>query len=46
MAKKGRKSAYETIIKPNFPIISEMCRTHKEKQIAEEIGDFYAKFLK
>lgn len=46
MAKKGRKSAYETIIKPNFPIISEMCRTHTEKQIAEAIGVSYATFLK
>lgn len=46
MAKKGRKSAYETIIKPNFPMIAEMCKTHTEKQIAEALGVAYGTFLK
>lgn len=38
MAKRGRKSKYETHVKPNFPAIMEMCRTMTETQIAEQLG--------
>lgn len=39
MAKKrGRKSKYETHVKPFFPEIMEMCRTMTEMQIAEVLG--------
>lgn len=46
MAKLGRKSAYETKIKPNFNIILEMCKTHSEKQMAEALGIHYSTFMK
>lgn len=39
MAKKsGRKGKYETYVKPNLALISEMCRTMTEAQIAEALG--------
>lgn len=42
MAKKrGRKSKYETDIKPNLPLIQEMARTMTEKQIADALGVSY-----
>lgn len=41
MAKRGRKSRYETDIKPNLPLIQEMARTMTEKQIAESFGISY-----
>ena len=40
-AKRGRKSRWETDIKPNLPLISEMARTMTEKQIAESFGISY-----
>lgn len=46
MAKVGRKSAYETKIKPNFPEILEMCKTMTDKQISESLGVNYSTFLK
>lgn len=45
MAKKGRKSAYDTKIKPNFPLIQEMCNTMTDKQIAESIGVSVSTFM-
>lgn len=36
--KRGRKSKYETHVKPFFPEIMEMCRTMTESQIAEQLG--------
>lgn len=41
MAKRGRQSRYETDIKPNLSLISEMARTKTEKQIAEFFGVSY-----
>lgn len=41
MAKRGRKSRWETDIKPNLPLIQEMARTMTEKQIAESFGVSY-----
>jgi len=41
MAKRGRKSRWETDIKPNLPLIQEMARTMTEKQIAESFGISY-----
>lgn len=41
MAKRGRKSKYETHIKPNLQLIQEMARTMTEKQIAESLGVSY-----
>lgn len=38
MAKRGRKSKYETHVKPFFPEIMKMCRTMTETQIAEKLG--------
>ncbi len=46
MAKKGRKSAYEERIKPNFAAITEMCKTMTDKQIAKKIGVSYSAFNK
>lgn len=34
----GRKSKYETHVKPRLPEIMEMCRTMTETQIAEALG--------
>lgn len=45
LAKKGRKSAYDTKIKPNFPLIQEMCNTMTDKQIAEAIGISLSTFM-
>lgn len=39
--KRGRKSKYETHIKPNLQLIQEMARTMTEKQIAESLGVSY-----
>lgn len=36
--KRGRKPLYETHVKPYFSMISEMCRTMNETQIAEALG--------
>lgn len=41
MAKRGRKSRWETDIKPNLPLIQEMARTMTEKQIAESFSISY-----
>lgn len=41
MAKRGRKSKYETHVKPNLQLIQEMARTMTEKQIAESLGVAY-----
>lgn len=41
MAGKGRKGRYETDIKPNLSLISEMARTMTEKQIADSLGISY-----
>lgn len=41
MAKRGRKSRWETDIKPNLQVIQEMARTMTEKQIAESFGISY-----
>ena len=41
MAKRGRKNRYETELKPNLPLISEMARTMTEKQIADSFGISY-----
>lgn len=41
MAKRGRKSKYETHVKPNLQLIQEMARTMTEKQIAESLGVSY-----
>lgn len=41
MTKRGRQSRYETDIKPNLSLISEMARTKTEKQIAESFGVSY-----
>lgn len=41
MVKRGRKNRYETDIKPNLPLISEMARTMTEKQIADSFGISY-----
>lgn len=38
MARGGRKSKYETHVKPRLPEIMEMCRTMTETQIAESLG--------
>ena len=47
MAKKtGRKSAYETKIKPHFPEILQMCESMTDKQIADSLGVAYSTFLK
>lgn len=46
MAKTGRKNVYETKIKPHFPEILEMCKTHTDAQIAEALGVGYSTFLK
>lgn len=45
MAKVGRKSKYETHVKPFFPEILEMCRTMTEQQIAEHLGVGYSTFM-
>ena len=45
MAKRGRKSKYETHIKPNLPLILEMCKTLTEQQIAEQLGVGYSTFI-
>lgn len=37
-SKAGRKSKYETHVKPRLPEIMEMCRTMTEAQIAEALG--------
>lgn len=39
--KRGRKSKYETHVKPNLQLIQEMARTMTEKQIAESLGVSY-----
>lgn len=39
--KRGRKSRWETHIKPNLQLIQEMARTMTEKQIAESFGISY-----
>lgn len=36
--KRGRKDKYETHVKPNLQMITELCSTHTEKQIAKELG--------
>lgn len=36
--KGGRKSKYDTHVKPRLPEIMEMCRTMTEQQIAESLG--------
>ena len=41
MAKRGRQNKYETNIKPNLPLISEMARTMTEKQIADSFDVSY-----
>lgn len=41
MAKRGRQSKYETNIKPNLFLISEMARTMTEKQIADSFDVSY-----
>lgn len=41
MAKRGRKSRWETDIEPNLQVIQEMARTMTEKQIAESFGISY-----
>lgn len=41
MAKRGRKSKWETDIKPNLPLIQEMAKTMTEKQIADALGISY-----
>lgn len=41
MAKRGRKSRWETDIKSNLQVIQEMARTMTEKQIAESFGISY-----
>lgn len=41
MAKRGRQSKYETDIKPNLSLISEMARTMTEKQIAKYFNVSY-----
>lgn len=46
MAKGGRKSAYDTRIKPYFSDILEMCKTASDKQISEALGVSYSTFLK
>lgn len=46
MAKKGRKSAYDSRIKPFFPQILEMCKTMTDKQIAEALGVSLSTFMK
>ena len=45
MAKKGRKNAYDTKIKPNFSLIQEMCNTMTDKQIADAIGVSLSTFM-
>lgn len=40
-AKRGRKSKWETDIKPNLPLIQEMAKTMTEKQIADSLGISY-----
>ena len=42
--KRGRKSKYETNVKPYFKEIEEMCRVMTEKQIAQELGVAYSTF--
>ena len=44
MAKRGRKSKYETHVKPFFPKILEMCQTMTEAQIAEHLGVGHSAF--
>ena len=47
MAKKtGRKSAYETKIRPHFPEILQMCESMTDKQISDSLGVAYSTFLK
>lgn len=47
MAKRGRKSAYETTIKPRFSDISDWLKNGAtEKQIAENLGVSYSTFNK
>lgn len=47
MAKRGRKSAYETTIKPRFSDISEWLKNGAtEKQIADNLGVSYSTFNK
>lgn len=47
MAKKrGRKSVYDTKIKPHFDDILEMCKTMTDKQISEVLGVGYSTFMK
>lgn len=47
MAKRGRKSAYETIIKPRFPdILKWLQNGATEKQIADNIGISQATWCK
>lgn len=41
MAKRGRKSKWETDIKPNLLLIQEMARTMTEKQIADSFSISY-----
>lgn len=45
MAKRGRKSKYETHVKPFFPAILEMCQTMTEQQIAASLGVAYSTFM-
>ena len=47
MGKRGRKSAYETMIKPRFSDISEWLRSGAtDKQIAHNLGVSYSTFNK
>lgn len=47
MAKKrGRKCLYNTLIKPNLPLIQEMCKSMTEQQIAEQMGVAYSTWNK
>ena len=41
-SRAGRKSKYETYVKPRLPEIMEMCRTMTEAQIAEALGIAYS----
>lgn len=40
--RRGRKSRYETHVKPYFSQIAEWCKTQTEKQIAENLGIAYS----
>lgn len=47
MAKRGRKNAYETMIKPRFDDVSEWLRNGAtERQIADNLGVGYSTFNK